>query len=175
MCLRFLCLVLAVLFASCRRPDQSSEYDAHIGIAIRLPDRVCMAIRNSTLPPSTTITLIAPADAGKSMLVHSARAQVAARDAAACPGTKDDAEISNYNLEITNGSVEENLPLVALDARLPSVRAAHSFRACSSADVIHLTAWDGAKPPEGHRLWHQTYYLGQGLETDCTAAETAGY
>ena len=134
-----------------------------------------MAIRNSKLLPSATITLIAPADAGKSILVHSARALVSARDAAGCPGTKDDADISNYNLEITTGSVEPNLPLVALDARVPSVMAAHSFRACTSAGVVHLTAWDGAKPLEGHRLWHQTYYLGEGSDTNCTAAETATY
>jgi len=134
-----------------------------------------MAIRNSKLLPSATITLLAPADAEKSILVRSARAQVSSRDAAACPGTKDDAEISNYNLEITSGIVEQNLPMVALDARVPSVLAAHSFRACCNARVVHLTAWDGAKPLEGHRLWHQTYYLGQDMDTNCTAAETAEY
>ncbi len=173
--LRLLLALWLVLLMSCRHPDLSGEYNARIGVAIRLPDRICMAIRNSKLLPSATITLVAPADADKSIMVHSARALVSSRDAAACPGTKDDADISSYNLEITTGSVIQNLPLVALDARVPSVMAAHSFRACSSSGVVHMTAWDGAKPLEGHRLWHQSYNIGQDLESSCTAAETAGY
>jgi hypothetical protein len=158
--------------ASCRRLDRPAVYSSRIGVAVKLADRVCMAIGNPTLLPSTTITLIAPADSAKNRLVQSARAQVLSRDAAVCPGTNGESGLSNYNLDITTGSIAPNVLMVALDARVPSVYAAHSFRSCISTDGAHLTAWDGAKPLEGRRLWHQYYYLGQDLEATCTAAET---
>ncbi len=151
---------------------QAGGYEARIGVAVRLNDRVCFAIRNAKLLPSATITLLQPAGISK-RLPESARALVLTRNAAACPGTKDDSEVSNYNLEITSGSVEAGRPVIGLDARVPSVYAAHSFHSCASADGIHLTAWDGAKPLEGRRLWKQYYFLSQDFKTNCTAAETA--
>jgi hypothetical protein len=153
---------------ACVRTTQNADYSARIGVAVKLPDRICLAIHNSKLLPSATITLLAP-----SALPTSARAQVLTRNSDACPGTKADTEISSYDLKITSGSIERNLPLIALDARVPSVDAAHSFHSCTSSDGVHLTAWDGAKPLEGHRLWHEYYYLGRDLETNCTTAETA--
>ena len=125
---------------------------------MKLEDRVCMAIHNAKLLPSANITLLEPAGVGNRRATG-ARALVLSRNADDCPGSKDDDEVSNYNLLITTGTVESNLPLIALDARVPSVYAAHSFHSCANADGIHLTAWDGAKPLEGRRLWEQYYYL----------------
>jgi hypothetical protein len=130
-----------------------------------------MAIHNAKLLPSATITLLAPVGVMQERSA-SARAFVLSRNADACPGTKADNEVSNYNLEITSGTVDQDFPLIAVEARVPSVYAAHSFHSCASADGIHLTAWDGAKPLEGRRLWQQYYYLGQDLKSTCTAAET---
>jgi hypothetical protein len=133
-----------------------------------------MAIHNAKLLPSATITLIQPMSpdsaAGGS---RTARALVALRGAKACPGMKADAGVTNYDLEITTGTLQPFVPVVALDARVPSVYAAHSFHSCTSGEGIHLTAWDGAKPLEGQRLWQQYYYLGQDLNPNCTGAETA--
>ncbi len=139
---------------------------------MKLEDRTCMAIRNAKLLPSATITLLEPAGLGNQR-ASTARAEVLATNANACPGTKDDSEVSNYNLLITTGTVQPNVPLVALDARVPSVYAAHSFHSCASADGVHLTAWDGAKALEGHRLWKQYYYSSQDLARNCTPAEIA--
>lgn len=164
--LRIHWIAIIVYSCGCMRSTGSADYAARIGIAVKLPDRICMAIHNSRLLPSATITLLSPSN-----LPTSARAQVKAPSPNACPGTRADTEISSYNLELTSGSIERNLPVVALEARVPSVDAAHSFHSCTSADGVHLTAWDGAKPLEGHRLWHQYYYLGQDLEANCTAAE----
>lgn len=173
----YLAAFLALLSAAaCHTKSQAAQvqaggYEARIGVAVKLSDRVCLAIHNAKLLPAATITLLEPT--GLSALPSSARALVLSKNADACPGSKDDAEVSNYNLEITTGTVEPNRPLIALDARVPSVYAAHSFHACASADGIHLTAWDGAKPLEGHRLWKQYYYLSADLRPSCTAAETA--
>ncbi len=158
---------------ACRAPEATTAgYQARIGLAVKLSDRVCMAIHNSKLLPGATITLLDPPGLANQRTT-SARALLLSKNADACPGTKDDAEVNNYNLAITVGTVQPNVPLIALDARVPSVYAAHSFHSCASADGIHLTAWDGAKPLEGHRLWKQYYYLSQDLERNCTGAETA--
>jgi hypothetical protein len=165
-----LCQVL-LFAAGCGPTNPAAEYSARIGVAVKLNNRICMAVHNSKLLPSATITLLSPGGSASGGAT-SARAQVFLRNADACPGTKGETDISNYNLEITSGDVQPNLPVIALDARVPSVRAAHSFHSCTSADGVHLTAWDGAKPLEGQRLWHQYYYLGQDLISTCTSAET---
>jgi hypothetical protein len=132
-----------------------------------------MAIQNAHLLPSATITLLEPPGIGQ-LQASSARAQVLSRNSDSCPGTMGEEEVSNYNLQITSGSVGQNLPLIALDARVPSVLAAHSFHSCANADGIHLTAWDGAKPLEGRRLWKQHYYgVGQALKSNCLVSEVA--
>jgi hypothetical protein len=165
-------LGLLLVASGCKKSDRSADYRSRIGVAVQLGNRVCMAIQNAKLLPSASITLLQPAGLGQTY-AGSARAQVSDRNAESCPGTKNNTDFSNYNLQITVGTVTPNLPLIALDARVPSVYAAHSFHACASADGVHLTAWDGAKPLEGHRLWKQYYYLGQDLEANCTSAETA--
>jgi hypothetical protein len=169
-------LLVGVLLccAGCRRQPEKGDYLARIGVAVQLPERVCMAIHNPKLLPSATITLIQPITADSPVGgSQTARAQVVLRGAKECPGMKADAEVTNYNLEITTGTLQPFVPVVALDARVPSVYAAHSFHSCTSGEGVHLTAWDGAKPLEGHRLWQQYYYLGQDLAPNCTESETA--
>jgi hypothetical protein len=164
---------LLLYSGACRRLPEKADYLSRIGVAVQLPERVCMAIHNPTLLPSATITLLQPINpdspAGDS---RTARALVALRGVKACPGMKADADVTNYDLEITTGSLQPLVPVVALDARVPSVYAAHSFHSCTSGEGVHLTAWDGAKPLEGHRLWQQYYYVGQDLMPNCSAAET---
>jgi hypothetical protein len=163
---------LLLVLAGCRRSDQAAPYASRIGVAVKLSDRVCLAIENPKLLPSATITLVKPAGLSPEG-ASTARALVRTRDAEACPGTRTDGELSHYDLEITSGQVEPDIPMIALDARVPSVYAAHSFHSCASADGIYLTAWDGAKPLEGQRLWTQYYSLRHAMETNCLAAETA--
>lgn len=164
-----------LLMTSCGYRNQPADYYARIGQAVRLANRTCFAVRNAKILPGAGITLITPADAAEGKRVETARAFVSATDAPACPGVSDDSGMSTYNLDIASGKVEPDVPMVALDSRLPSVMAAHSFRSCNSSGVTHLTAWDGAKPLEGHRLWHETYNRGETVGTSCTAAETAAY
>ena len=168
-------LGLMLFTAACtKKASSSADYNARIGMAIQMPNRVCMAIRNPKLLPSATIILIAPLHpASESVGASTARAEVLARGADACPGGKPDAEINNYNLGITSGSLEPDSPVIALDARVPSVYAAHSFHSCTSADGVDLTAWDGAKPLEGHRLWHGHYSMSRAPAPNCSADETA--
>ena len=166
-------VVLLSAVTSCRNKETAASYQARIGVAIKLEDRVCMAIHNAKLLPSAIITLLEPAGSLGSERAETARAEVLATNANACPGTKDDSEVSNYNLLITTGTVRPYMPLVALEARVPSVYAAHSFHSCANADGFHLTAWDGARALEGHRLWNGYYYTNYDLASNCTSAETA--
>lgn len=47
------------------------------------------------------------------------------------------------------------------------------FRVCASSEGIHLTVWSG-EPLHGKPKWHQYYYLGYDVESNCTPAETQG-
>jgi len=44
------------------------------------------------------------------------------------------------------------------------------FRACTSAEALHLTAWSG-KPLEGPRRWHAYHYLGRDVAPTCQEAD----
>jgi hypothetical protein len=44
------------------------------------------------------------------------------------------------------------------------------FRACATAEGLHLTVWEN-QPLVGRRLWHQYVYLGYDLEPTCKAVD----
>ena len=168
------CVIVSFLLvlSACQRNAFTPDYRARIGVAVQLGDRVCLAIANPKIIPGADITLVKPPgliDGG----ARTARAFIVTKQNAGCPGSGSDPQVSSYEVAITVGRSETNVPVIALDSRLPSVYAAHSFHSCRSADGIHLTAWDGAKPLEGHRLWKQYYYSARSSEVRCTAAEIA--
>lgn len=45
-------------------------------------------------------------------------------------------------------------------------RSSLQFRQCASQEGLHLTAWRGTR-----RTWHEYWYLGFGLEPNCTDEE----
>jgi len=49
----------------------------------------------------------------------------------------------------------------------PVSRRALEFRACASAEGMHLAVWEGA-PVRGRRLWHEYVYFGLDFEPDCS-------
>jgi hypothetical protein len=51
--------------------------------------------------------------------------------------------------------------------------AAETYRACTSAEGVHLSVWAG-EPLESPRVWHYYYPLGYKVEPSCVAADTAG-
>lgn len=53
-----------------------------------------------------------------------------------------------------------------LDARHPRAQV----RICSSSEGLHVTVWSGT-PLRSARLWHQYWYLGYDVESDCQPAD----
>ncbi|MCI0689673.1 MAG: hypothetical protein L0Y54_20920 [Sporichthyaceae bacterium] len=47
------------------------------------------------------------------------------------------------------------------------------FRACTSSEGLHLTAWSGT-PLQSTRIWHRYYYLGYDVEPSCVEADYQG-
>ena len=47
---------------------------------------------------------------------------------------------------------------------------AETYRTCTSAEGVHLTAWAG-EPLRGRRLWHHYHYVGYDMEPSCSEAE----
>jgi hypothetical protein len=56
-------------------------------------------------------------------------------------------------------------------ARSKHVRSDLQFRACTSTEGIHLTAWQGL-PLQSGRTWHAYVYLGYDVEPSCTTLDT---
>ncbi|MFL6350512.1 MAG: hypothetical protein ACJ74Z_01490 [Bryobacteraceae bacterium] len=140
-----------------------------IGVSVVMSDRICMGIMRADLMLSTNVTLVSPSEASPIVAV----AEIVTRDAVPCPGLKGERQMFFYNLKMLSGSVPAGVAVIALTSSSPTAISAHSFHSCTSADGVHLTAWDGNKALEGHRLWHGYYYIGQDLEPDCTVGETA--
>lgn len=161
------------------------DYGPRIGVGVRTGSRACIAIRNSTLAPGAQITLVS-AIAPQSFTP----ATISAISPTPCPVTNEvDPAASNYNVDGSTNQLPKLTPLIAV-ARNPSVfntnnnnvqadldqnGKTETFRACSSADGIHLTVWSGA-PLTGAILWRGYYYEAgnPGTAPACIAQEITG-
>ncbi len=145
-----------------------------------------MATHNANVAPSSPVTLVSPLPpAGFN------QAEVAGPSQSACPVSKEvDPIVSNYELHVSQGSIQKLTPLIAVlgaptkfsmgpnntvQADLDQNGKVETFRACSGSDGIHLTVWAG-NPLTGTLLWHGYYYepSNPGLGPSCTAKEMAG-
>ena len=59
-----------------------------------------------------------------------------------------------------------DLPKVGHAFEWRSGSAPVTFTSCTSADGVHLGAWQ-----QGRRVWHAYLYVGQDLTPDCTEAQ----
>lgn len=145
-----------------------------------------MAIHNANVAPSTPVTLVSPLPP-----VGFTQAEVAAPSQSACPVSKEvDTTVSNYEIHVSQGSVQKLTPLIAVvgpqttfsmgpnntvQADLDQNGKIETSRACSGPDGIHLTVWSG-NPLTGTLLWHGYYYepSNPGRGPSCTPKERNG-
>jgi hypothetical protein len=163
-----------------------ATYTPRIGIAVSTNGRTCLAIHNANIAPNTPVTLVSPMPAQTFT-----QAEIAGPSQSPCPVSKEvDTTVSNYDIHVSQGSVQKLTPLIAvLGASAPFLMAPNNnvqadldqngkreiFRACSGNDGIHLTVWSG-NPLDGTLLWHGYYYepSNPGLGPSCTPKEMAG-
>jgi hypothetical protein len=141
-----------------------------LGVAVRQGTAICLYLADTGPPPRASVTIVTM-DTPQTLV----RAGLAG-SAKACPDSVTP-HMAAFSLALTSGTLAEHVASVAILAPGPvridkgaavwSWNGAVTFRSCTSADGVHLTAWRG-----GARLWHAYYYVGQDLEPDCTDAES---
>lgn len=178
------CLAFFFLAASCRSAEPPASSAApQFGVAVRTGSSICLSIQGRPLEPKTVVAVVNTSDPQSS-----ASLTIVEPSVSACPGIKpNQSSYKSYRARIVDGSIEEDMPLIALVAPASPVEIlrgtaqehiggadhpAMMFRSCTSSDGVHLSVWEG-KPLAGKRVWHQYYYLGQDLEANCTRKDFA--
>ena len=117
-------LLLLLISCSSRKPAETgagstatagtsaapATYTPRIGIAVTTSGRTCLAIHNANVAPSTPVTLVSPMPPQTFI-----QAEVAGPSQSACPISKDvDPTVSNYEIHLSQGSVQKLTPLIAV-------------------------------------------------------------
>ncbi len=152
--------------------DHRSEVNAAavLGVAVQQGGHVCFYLPDLVPPPQARVTIVTM-DTPQTVV----QAALSGK-ASACPDNVTP-HMSAFTLKLLSGQLADNEASVAVlgpaPIRIDKGKAVWlykqpvTFRYCTSADGVHLTAWNGQT-----RLWHAYYYVGQDLEADCTEAES---
>jgi hypothetical protein len=171
----------AALNANTPTPD----YGPRVGVAVRTGSRTCFAIHNPNLAVGSPVVLVSP-------LAPQAftPARIASPSTEVCPITKEvDPASSSYTVTVNGTELPKLTPLIAVlgnpnafalnnnvvQADLDQNGKLQTFRACDSADGVHLTIWQGSALT-GTPLWRGYYYepSNPGSGPTCVPAEIAG-
>ena len=156
-------------------------YRSDIGIALNTADGACVAMPNRSLDTGQRIRLVTT-----STPQGVSEAEVIRRiDQPCAPATPSEPGVAHYRIRVLGDALEAGVPAFAIAnfngtltpaadgvaGDLEGDGSPELFRACTSAEGVHLTVWTGA-PPQGTRRWHQYFYLGYDVEPTCSDAET---
>ncbi len=161
------------------------NYAGRIGVAVRTNSRLCAAVKDATIKPGSSITLVVPLSPQSFV-----DAQVSALSNEACPITKEaDPSVSSYELSLpASANIPKLVPLIAVvgpsigsafvlddlnvQADIAQNHSKNTFRACGADDGVHLSVWQGV-PITGTLLWTGHYYEAgaPGNLPNCTAGE----
>ena len=147
-----------------------------LGVArVTASDLICLAIR-APVQRGSTVTLVAP-NPPQSVMTATVEQQVASCNA--LERAMIDGPYYSARTTTGAGSMTGELFVVfpgrvsyqrersgAIVVRLSRGNRAVRVRSCTSAEGLHLTAWAGT-PLRSLRLWHQYFYLGFDVESDC--------
>jgi hypothetical protein len=168
------------LFLSPQAAKTDFRYSSQVGIAVAKSSRVCLAIHRQNFVAGSKITLVL---VRKPQSIAEAEVLRPADDTCPKPAESDPG-LRSYEIRMLKGSLEPAMPAIAVfgssspfvghgdsvTADVDGDGTPESFRSCASSEGIHLTVWSG-KPVEGKRRWHQYYYLGYDVESDCTTKD----
>lgn len=173
--------VLILLSLSCRTPGSTRRtnfsYSSNIGVAVVRSGRACLELHNQSVPTGSKVSLVAP-----TVPQSTSDAEVIGRAEDTCP-TIDagDPNLHRYEIRTAKGSTLSSVVYIAILGSKGSFTRVDNlvavdldqdgrqefFRSCTSAEGIHFTVWSG-RPLESTRLWHEYYYLGYDVKSDCT-------
>jgi hypothetical protein len=148
----------------------SARADPVLGVAVKHGSRICLYLP-APAPPQRTKIMLVTMDTPQTL----AQGEISAK-AHDCLDVITP-HMAGFSLKLRSGELADNAAAVAIllqaQAKIDDGHAvltwngAVTFRSCTSADGVHLTAWRGDT-----RLWHAYDYIGQDLEADCTDAES---
>lgn len=144
------------------------DFSTRFGVAVRTASRTCIAIQNPSIAPDTPITLINP-QAPQNFIT----AQISSPSSDACPVSSTvNHALTSYKISVPESSIPKLAPLIAylgppasavfavnnsnVEADLEGTHSRDTFRACSAAGGIYLSAWHDS-PLVGTRLWSARY------------------
>lgn len=157
---------------------------SHLGLAVQRSGNTCLYTHNADLSAGSPLTLVLlspPQSTIKAEVVKPASMET-------CPSIDaTDATLTAYEIRSLDAGLIPSTPAIAVSGpaiqfqkKGDSITAdinhdGHTeyFRFCASAEGIHLTVWSG-KPLQGKPKWHQYYYLGYDVESNCKPSETQG-
>jgi hypothetical protein len=164
----------ALGLAAAARPQLAAEPAVRLGVVTRWPNG-CHVLQLAGPPPAagTPVQLVRPSWP-QSVVLARAVSQRACFDGAGGPARGRRVALALGDAALEPGEVA--IGIVA-PARPVEVHEGHAsldpgdgvplrFRACTTAEALHLTAWSG-KPLEGPRRWHAYHHLGYDTAQTC--------
>lgn len=157
---------------------------SHLGLAIQKQGSACLYTHNADLSAGSPLMLVLlspPQSTIRADVVKPASTET-------CPTIDaSDATLTAYEIRPLEAGLVPSTPAIAVSG--PAIQFQKNgdymtadinqdghveyFRFCASAEGLHLTVWSG-KPLQGKPKWHQYYYLGYDVESNCKPSETQG-
>jgi hypothetical protein len=176
--------ILAFSFCSGAGRIPKVSLSSRLGVAVQQSGRTCLYTHNADLRAGSPLTLVLLTPPQSTI-----KAEVIGPSAAAnCPSIDtSDATLSAYEIRVLAEGLVPSTPVIAVSGSVGQFQTkgqyvaadiggdGHTeyFRFCASAEGIHLTVWSG-RALRGKPKWHQYYYLGYDVESNCSPAETQG-
>ena len=167
--LRVLCLALVFGMASGWRARAQEDLSGRLGVVIRHGDALCAYLAVPAPPPASRLEVV----------VSGATQMLAAASLNGGSSTCHDEitpPMKAFRLDLTSGTIppaaaigivgNANLSHVGHALEWRSGSAPVTFSSCTSADGVHLGAWQ-----QGRRVWHAYIYVGQDLTPNCSQAQ----
>jgi len=141
----------------------------------------CLSIKNSSLKPGQTVTLVWTPMAGDLTKPEVRRERIRVKLAAPCDPTNHVPEHSIYQLagdKFDRGRVYFAIVGAVNDQRMSGIQISAelgkagrlSFRSCTSMEGLHLFVASSAGS-KSKTVWHSYYYLGYDVEPSCKDAD----
>lgn len=157
---------------------------SHLGLAVQKSGPACLYTHNADLSAGSPLTLVLLSPPQSTIKAE----VIGPGSPSGCPSIDNsDATMSAYEIRAFEPGLVPSTPAIAVSGSEVQFQKARDnvsadinqdghkeyFRFCASREGIHLTVWSG-QPLRGKPKWHQYYYLGYDVESNCTAAETQG-
>lgn len=182
----FCTLVAAGLFCFKAVPAEKRKVSlsSRLGLAIQKSGPTCLYTHNADLSAGSPLTLVLLSPPQSTIKAEVIRAA----STTSCPSIdSSDSTLSAYEVQVSGADQVLAMPTIAVSGPTGEFRQSGAyvggdinqdgkleyFRFCTSGEGVHFTVWSG-KPLHGKPKWHQYYYLGYDVESNCSPSETKG-